>query len=280
MTIHRDPDEILAAWLDEGPSRLPEQTRRAISVALPTTSQRRRGWSVPWRSSTMSTTLKYAIGAVAVVAIAFGGWFFLAPAPGGVGAGPGPTPSPSLTVTPVAPSPSVASSPTAYSSRLFEVPIQLLLQDGFTIADDYPGGVDLSGHSEQAAIMSIASMAVRGSKPTDPWVPWPADIRAWLSSRPEFKPSAPRPITVDGRPGSVIDFEVVDPLAYSAAWIRNGPVGGIRPGDPNISGWRIHLVVIPTGNGTGIVAYAEGPPADFAQASASLDRLLTTLVFR
>ena len=64
MTIHRDPDEILAAWLDEGPSRLPEQTRRAISVALPTTSQRRRGWSVPWRSSTMSTTLKYAIGAV------------------------------------------------------------------------------------------------------------------------------------------------------------------------------------------------------------------------
>ena len=283
MTIHRDPDEILAAWLDEGPSRLPEQTRRAISVALPTTSQRRRGWSVPWRSSTMSTTLKYAIGAVAVVAIAFGGWFFLAPAPGGVGAGPSPTSSRSLTVTPVAPSPSVASSPTAYSSHLFEVPIQLSLQDGFTIADDYAGGVDLSGHAEPAEIMSIASMAVRGSKPTDPWVPWPADIHAWLSSRPEFRPSAPRPITVGGQRGSVIDFEVVLPQAYSAEWIRNGPVGtshGIKPGDPNISGWRIHLVVIPTGNGTGIVAYAEGPPDDFAQASASLDRLLRTLVFR
>ena len=30
MTTPRDPDEILAAWLDEGPTRLPDQTRRAI----------------------------------------------------------------------------------------------------------------------------------------------------------------------------------------------------------------------------------------------------------
>ena len=40
MTTPRDPDAILAAWLDEGPTRLPTPTRRAIIIALPTTSQR------------------------------------------------------------------------------------------------------------------------------------------------------------------------------------------------------------------------------------------------
>ena len=278
MTI-RDPDEIVAAWLDEGPSRLPEQTRRAISVALPTTSQRRRGWSVPWRSSTMSTNLKYAIGAVAVVAIAFGGWFFLAPAPSGVGAGPGPTPSPSPAASPSAsPSPSVAPSPTSYSSSKFEVPIQLAVMDGWTLDADYAAGVDLSGPAQPASIMSIASMTVRGKTPGT-WVPWPADIHAWLSSRPEFRPTAPRPITVGGRPGSVIDVDLVVPLADTGDWVRNGPQG-INLRSVGASGWRMHLVVVPTGSGTGIVAYTDAPPAGFDEAAASLDRLLATLEFR
>ena len=35
MNVQRDPDAILAAWLDEGPTRLPEPTRRAIAVIHP-----------------------------------------------------------------------------------------------------------------------------------------------------------------------------------------------------------------------------------------------------
>jgi hypothetical protein len=92
MTTLRDPDAILAAWLDEGPTRLPEQTRRAIAVALPMTSQERRA-SVPWRSTTMSDSLKLAFGAVAVVAVVLGGAMLLGP-PGGNGVGGAPTPSP------------------------------------------------------------------------------------------------------------------------------------------------------------------------------------------
>ena len=42
MTTPRDPDAILAAWLDEGPTRLPDQTRRAIAVAMPNDTRRRR----------------------------------------------------------------------------------------------------------------------------------------------------------------------------------------------------------------------------------------------
>ena len=42
MNVQRDPDAILAAWLDEGPDRLPEATRRAIAVTTRTTHQTRR----------------------------------------------------------------------------------------------------------------------------------------------------------------------------------------------------------------------------------------------
>jgi hypothetical protein len=39
MTTRRDPDSIVAAWLDEGPTTLPSATRRAILTALPVTGR-------------------------------------------------------------------------------------------------------------------------------------------------------------------------------------------------------------------------------------------------
>ena len=42
MSLQRDPDAILATWLEEGPNRLPEATRRAIAVNTRTTRQSRR----------------------------------------------------------------------------------------------------------------------------------------------------------------------------------------------------------------------------------------------
>ncbi len=52
MTVQRDPDAILAAWLEEGPDRLPDATRRAIAVTTRTTHQSRRPRWVPWRFPT------------------------------------------------------------------------------------------------------------------------------------------------------------------------------------------------------------------------------------
>lgn len=243
----------------------------------------------------MSTIPKLAIGAVAVLAILLGGAFVLRPGSdkGTIGA-PGATPSPvaspsaSPAPSPTAPSPSVVPAPTPFVSGAFEVPIRLTMSDGWT-ADSYAKGtVDLSGPDKVASIMSIASMTVRGAKPTDPWVSWPADIHAWLAKRPEFRPSAPRSTTVGGRPASVIDVDVVTPVADTGDWVRCAPPGsscGINLRDANDSGgWRIHLVVVPTGPGTGIVGYVDAPvvaPAgDFEEAAASFDRLLATLTFQ
>ena len=76
MTMPRDPDEILSAWLGEGPTRLPDQTRRAIAVAIPTTAQRRHGWIVPWRPFPTNPIARTAL-AVLALAIAIGGTMFV-----------------------------------------------------------------------------------------------------------------------------------------------------------------------------------------------------------
>jgi hypothetical protein len=273
MTELFDIEPILDDWFSEGTDYLPDRSIEAVLGTIRSTSQRRHGWAVPWRSNMMQTSLKFAIGAVAVVAIAFGGWFFLRPAASGVGAAP--TPSPAATPTP-------SPSATPFSSSVFGVPIQLTMPAGWTSAGTEPGSVDLNGPTQPASIMSIASMTVRGAKSTDPWVPWPADIHAWLAKRAEFRPAAPRSITIGGRPATVIDVAVVTPVADTGDWVNCGPSPcGINLRSANGGGgWQIHLVVVPTGAGTGIVAYIDAPTDGFDAAVASLDKLLATLEFR
>ena len=72
MTVQRDPDAILAAWLEEGPTGLPEPSRRAIAVNTRTTTQRRRPLWMPWRKPVMNTYARWAVAALAIV-IAVGG---------------------------------------------------------------------------------------------------------------------------------------------------------------------------------------------------------------
>jgi hypothetical protein len=94
----RDPDSVLAAWLDDGPLDLPDATRRAILTSLPTTPQARRGRLAPWRLPHMNMFARGA--AVLVVAVAaIGALTLLAGPQGGLG-GPFATPTPTPTSTP------------------------------------------------------------------------------------------------------------------------------------------------------------------------------------
>ena len=96
----RDPDPILAAWLEEGPTNLPDATRRAILTALPTTPRARRGLVVPWSLPHLSMLARGAVLLVVAI-VALGGLSLIAGPRGGIG-GPGASPVPS---TPASASP-------------------------------------------------------------------------------------------------------------------------------------------------------------------------------
>ena len=106
MTTQRDPETILAAWLDEGPTDLPDATRRAILTALPTTKQARRGPLAPWRFLQMNTYTRLAAAALVAV-VGVGGAFYLLSGSGGVGS-QGTTPTPTIAPTVPASTPPIA----------------------------------------------------------------------------------------------------------------------------------------------------------------------------
>ncbi len=112
MTQPRDPDVIIATWLDDGPVTLPDETRRAISVGLRTQPRARR--LAILGGSSMSPLNRFVVAAAIVLAVGGLSAFVLSNRAGGSGGTPSPSASaaPSATPSP-SPSPSIAPSPTA-----------------------------------------------------------------------------------------------------------------------------------------------------------------------
>jgi hypothetical protein len=105
--MNADADLVIAAWLDEGPTDLPEDARRVITAAIRTNPRHRRRAGSSWRFTSMPNSVRVAFGAAAVVALVVGGIYLTRPdgAPSTVG-GPsisptiGPSPSPQATWPP------------------------------------------------------------------------------------------------------------------------------------------------------------------------------------
>ena len=108
MSATRDPDHVLHAWLEEGPTVLPAPTVRAIEVATRATAQRRPAIRLPWRSDLMPLPHKFLGAAAALAVVLVGGALLLGPGSdqGTIG-GSSPSPTPSTTPAPSA-SPSAA----------------------------------------------------------------------------------------------------------------------------------------------------------------------------
>jgi hypothetical protein len=127
MSQMRDPEATLNAWLDEGPTDLPDVTRRAILTSLPTTPQARRGPFAPWRFSLMNATTRLAIAAIVAV-IAIGGAIYLIGHRPGVGV---PSPAPTPTVVPTATTVPPATQSAALSTATWVTFISS--RHGFTV---------------------------------------------------------------------------------------------------------------------------------------------------
>ena len=111
MNQPRDPDTIIAAWLDEGPVDLPAETRRAIAVGLRTQPRVRR-MAILGGSSMLALNRIVAAAAI-VLAVGTLSAFVLANRGGGPGGTPAPSPTAALAASPsLSPSQSVSAAPT------------------------------------------------------------------------------------------------------------------------------------------------------------------------
>lgn len=107
MTTHRDPETTVAAWLHEGPTDLPDATRRAILTALPMTPQARRGLFAPGRMIPMNPLARAAIIVVAAAIAVGAGFAFLR----STGPSVGVSRTPSVTPTQGTPRPTSTPGP-------------------------------------------------------------------------------------------------------------------------------------------------------------------------
>ena len=96
MNVQRDPDPILAAWLHEGPTRLPDADAAGDRGIHPNHPSIAASELVAVEGSDLNGMTRSALAAVAVVAVVVGGLYFLRPGtdqPGGVGGPASPVPS-------------------------------------------------------------------------------------------------------------------------------------------------------------------------------------------
>jgi hypothetical protein len=96
MSTDRETTRVVRSWLDDGVTKLPDRVLDAVLDQVPSTPQRRSGWSA-WRSYRMNTYAKVAVAAAAVLVVAVVGYQLL-PRNGGPGGQPtdAPSPTPSL----------------------------------------------------------------------------------------------------------------------------------------------------------------------------------------
>jgi len=212
MTVIRDPDAIIAAWLGEGPDVLPDSTRRAIAVSLRTTGQARLTDWRQWRSTSGMTRL--ALMAVAVVAVVVGGLFVLRPGTGPAGVGAPGSAVPSVSASPSAslpppgsPAISVGALTQAFTSPTFGYSLKYPADwslDPTTAQGPTPGGADAFGSGGSDWLLRGLSRPIPDGVVVDDW------ILATLQQSDQLACTPPRAtqeaVTIDGHEGRILGF--------------------------------------------------------------------------
>jgi len=107
-------EDRLDDWMEDGPSRAPNQVLDTVLAAVPSIPQRRGAWGVPWRSTPMLGFARALAGVAIALALAAAALVFIVLRPTGGDVGSSRSPSPSSAVIAVAsPSASASPSPTA-----------------------------------------------------------------------------------------------------------------------------------------------------------------------
>jgi hypothetical protein len=277
MTAHTDPDGIVMAWLDEGPTDLPDATRRAILTALPIAPQSRRRRIARWTLPPMNGFARLATAAIVALATVVSVVYIVRPL--GV-AGPDPSPTPTATTPPFTPTQTTSGLaplhegrlvPGRYSTTAFQPTLRFTLGDGWTarfrddldeIALDRPNQ-DFVAITRVSSVLDPGTGAVR---------PVPDDLMGWLSANPNYEWSgAPVPVEIAGLAGTMIEGHVKAGLAPTDTFAYDTGNMRITGGD------RMRYYVLPFDGPDLTFVVAGRTDSGFAAAVAALEVLLRSL---
>jgi hypothetical protein len=283
MNVTHDPDAILAAWIEEGPTRLPEATRRAIGVNARTMNQHRHPLWMPRRRPMMNPFVKMLATAIAIAVVIGGTWYALAPG-GQIGgpppaiASPSPSPTPAVTssvAASAAPRPSATTMPA--NGEIFPGRYRTALEPSMTITIDREvrhncapgfkcrGSIDANTAAWlniEFGMPRIEVHVFRVDKVYDPArearvVDVPDDLATWLTIHPGMEVVAQKDVVVGGVPGRQLDIRV------GPEDLEIAPITGVT--DPRLGfGARSdpRVIVVPVdGHQILILLAGEGQPA-------------------
>jgi hypothetical protein len=275
MSASRDPDQILLAWLEEGPTALPAPTVRAIEVASRATPQRRRALRLPWRFSPMFAPLRAAL-AVLIAAVLIGGGIYLLRLPE---SGPGATvtPSPSTAASPVP----LMEGPLAQGRYAYDgqgVRVIMTLPEGWEgigasgigkAPFELPDGVNV-GFQQPAAVFTDPCAPETSRESVGPAVD---DLVNALSDLPNVTGSTQAEAAISGFSGTHLTF-VVDTEGIDCVMALYGQGSFVRAAE---NGQHQDLWILDV-DGTRLVIDAATFPQTSAADRAELQTIVETLV--
>lgn len=249
MTRSVDPlfDPRLADWLEGDESSAPEQALEIVLASFPSIKQR-RAVRVPWRTTSMSSTLRLGLAAAVVVAAALGSVYFLGSRSNSSVAGPEtptPTVAPSATAAP-------SESPAAIQTTRPNWTTFTSPQYGYTVehptafqataaTEEWPLG-EVVGNQEpwvdkffapfgQTTFVGIASQELpEGITPEDALTAYQQQVAERLCAVPL---DAWTDTIVGDVPASRAEFACGDSPAVEYAWV-NGDRGWVISGNPDV----------------------------------------------
>lgn len=275
MSALRDPDQILRAWLEEGPAVLPAPTVRAIEVASRATPQRRWALRLPWRFSPMYAPVRAAIAVLIAAVVIGGGIYLLGPRHSGTGVSITPSPAPTASPAPLIDGPLV---PGRYVYAADRVRVILTVPEGweggaFSISEapgrELPDGANV-GFRQPSTVFTDPCAPERGAATLGSTV---EDLVNALADLPNVTGSAQAEVTISGFSGTHLTF-VVDTQGIDCVMALYGQGSFIRAAE---NGQQQDLWILDV-DGTRFVIDAATYPETSAADRAELQTIVETLV--
>ncbi len=291
----REFDRIARRWLEDGPTSMPTDALQAALDAVHVTRQRRAWWPAG-RARTMGSTIRYLVGATAVViAVVIG--IYLLPLGAGIG-GRAPTPTPLPTASPIplpageGPMPLAQAGGTYLTGEPFPIAITVTAPAGWAgnIGGPYAAylyGPAASGNQSPDVAFTLSQKLSADPCPGTTFhdlVPQPGptvdDFAASLAGLPWVNATTPTDVTIDGLPGKQLTLTAssrsggcTSPSEGYALWqLPLGAVFSLAPGQSMVV--RILDVA-----GSRLVISSDTFAQTTAQDTAALEQVLGSIHF-